>query len=295
MLVTPRPGVNRDNLLKTLQSVHTDAFNLRGGGGPASAYKRLLAYLEWTSNAVRIIGNQISPADLTRLVLTKRYELLLAGAGTLSGTEMEVQRVVNGLVSLELDERVEAFDAAVKALDRQIKRWSAYGHYVVLDTSFYIEHKEKLEEVDFGPLINVWESEITVLVPTVVIDELDQLKEIKDRHKRWRAGYTLAVLDRLFENSTGRARLQPGTVVPGPDGRTRSEVTIELLFDPPGHVRLPIEDDELVDRALAIQPLADRRVTVLTYDTGQSTRARNAGLQVVKLRKEIGAETAEGG
>ena len=142
MLVTPRPGINWDNLLKSLQSVRTDAFSLRGGSGPTSAHKRLLVYLDWTSNAVRVLGNQISPADLAHLVVTKRYELLLAGAGTLSGTEMEVLRVVNGLVSLELDERVEAFDAAIKTLERQIKRWSAYGHYVVPDTSFYIEHKE---------------------------------------------------------------------------------------------------------------------------------------------------------
>jgi|ERR1700722_11484549 len=195
MLVTPRPGVNRDNLLKALQSVHTDAFNLREGGGAATAYKRLLAYLEWTSNAVRMLGNQISPADLTRLVLTKRYELLLAGAGTLSGSEIEVQRIVNGLVSLELDERVEAFDVAIKTLDRQIRRWSAYGHYIVPDTSFYIEHQQKLEEVDFGPLINVWETEITVFVPTVVIDELDRLKEMcacRSKTTNWSTGCWLS-------------------------------------------------------------------------------------------------------
>jgi hypothetical protein len=70
----------------------------------------------------------------------------------------------------------------------------------------------------------------------------------------------------------------------------RGEITIELIFDPPGHVRLPINDDEIIDRVLAIEPLTDRKVTLLTYDTGQSTRARNAGLQVVKLSKEIGEE-----
>jgi hypothetical protein len=60
----------------------------------------------------------------------------------------------------------------------------------------------------------------------------------------------------------------------------------------PGHTRLPINDDEIIDRALAIATLADRNVTLLTYDTGQSTRARSAGLLVVKLRKEIGEEPA---
>jgi rRNA-processing protein FCF1 len=291
MLVTPRPGVNRENLLKTLQSVHTDVYNLRGGGTAPNACERLLAYVEWTSTAVRMLGNQVSNGDLDRLVLTERHRLLLAGlVGTATSTELPVQRVVNGLVSLELDERVADFDAAIKALQGQIARWPAYGHYVVPDTSFYIHHKDKLEAVDFGPLTNVWQSEIAVLVPIVIVDELDRLKESKDKVVRWRAGYTLAVLDRVFADGAGRAQQRPGDVVPGPDGLTRSEVTIELVFDPPGHVRLPGNDDEIIDRALAIEALADRKVTLLTYDTGQSTRARNAGLQVVKLSQDIGEE-----
>jgi len=217
-----------------------------------------------------MLGNQVSNCDLDRLVLTERYRLLLAGlVGTMTSTERPVQRVLNGLVSLELDDRVADFEAAIKALQGKVARWSGCGHYVVPDTSFYIHHKDKLEDVDFGPLVNVWKSEITVLVPIVIVDELDRLKESKDKPVRWRAGYTLAVLDRLFADGTGRVRLRPGDMVPGSDGLTRSEVTIELVVDPPGHVRLPDDDDEIIDRALAIEPLADRKVTLLTYDTGQ--------------------------
>ena len=127
-------------------------------------------------------------------------------------------------------------------------------------------------------------------MPMVIVDELDRLKETKDKSVRWRAGYTVAVLDRLFADGTGRARLRPGDVAPGPDDLTRSEVTIELVVDPPGHVRLADSDDEIIDRALAIEPLADRKVTLLTYDTGQSMRARNAGLQAVKLSKGLEEE-----
>jgi hypothetical protein len=97
-----------------------------------------------------------------------------------------------------------------------------------------------------------------------------------------------AVLDRLSADGVGRARLRAGGVVPGPDGLTRGEVTIELVFDPPGHVRLPGNEDEIIDRAFAVEPLADRKVTLLTYDTSQSTRARNAGLRIVKLSQDVG-------
>lgn len=35
---------------------------------------------------------------------------------------------------------------------------------------------------------------------------------------------------------------------------------------------MPIDDGESADRALAVQALAERSVTALAYDTGQSTR-----------------------
>ena len=276
MLVTPRPGVDRRNLLDNLRSVSGAVSNLRGGG-PQGAYKRLLAYLEWTSDAVRLLSNQISSADLDRLVLTKGYERLLLGVGSMTGTEVEVQRVVNGLVSTELDQRVAAFEVAVKTLNDQMNRWSMLGEFAVPDSSFYIQHSEKLEDVDFAPVVDVAGTRVHVLVPIIVVDELDALKQIKDKHIRWRAGYTLAVLDRLFTRTTGPVRLRAEDFsARGSTGAGGGEVTIELLFDPPGHVRLPINDDEIIDRALAVKPLAARTVTLLTYDTGQAMRTRAA-------------------
>jgi hypothetical protein len=94
----------------------------------------------------------------------------------------------------------------------------------------------------------------------------------------------------LFEKQVGRAQLRTGEAEPGTQVAPLGTVWIELLFEQPGHVRLPNSDDEIIDRALSVEPLADREVTLLTYDTGQPTRARNAGLQVVKLRTEIGEE-----
>jgi hypothetical protein len=57
------------------------------------------------------------------------------------------------------------------------------------------------------------------------------------------------------------------------------------VLDPPGHVRLPINGDELVDRTVAFQALAGPKITMISYDTGQSTRARAAGLRPVKIQQ----------
>src|SRR5260370_1110813 len=85
---------------------------------------------------------------LCRPILTRTYDRLLSAAGTMTGTDIGTQRVLNGLVGLELTQRVDAFDAAVKALDALIERWSRPGVFALADTSVYIEHEDKLEDLD---------------------------------------------------------------------------------------------------------------------------------------------------
>jgi hypothetical protein len=294
MLLTPRPGVTLDNLTQNLRSMRDVAFNLRGGGGATTAQIYLLDYLDWAGQAARTLGNQISGDDLASLVLNRRYEVLLSSFGTMDSPLREAERVVRGLVQLELDERVKDFDAAIKTLASERDRWAKAGVLVVPDSSFYICHPDKLEAVDFAPLLKLWEESVHVLIPMVIVDELDGLKQASKQPARWRAGYTLAVVDRLFRGTTGPAMLREREDSPIKSGGIpQGRVNVELLFDPPGHVRLPINDDEIVDRAVAVQRLAERSVTLLTYDTGQSTRARNAGLTVLKLTEEIGPEPTE--
>jgi hypothetical protein len=283
MLITLRPGIDPKNLLEDLRLVHQQVSNLRGGG-PPEAYERLLAYLNWATDSVERLGYQISSADLERLVLTRRYEQLLAGVGSLAGTD--TIRLVNLLVSLEQNERVKALEEAIEALKHQIERWARPGVFVVADTSVYINYPEKLEDWDLASHLPIWEDPIHLLVPMVVIDELDNLKLSKVGHIRWRARHSLAVLDTLFQNPTSQPTLRAAdfsALDNHTGGIPRGEVTAEILFDPPGHARLPINDDEIVDRAVAVKALAGRQVTVLTYDTNQSMRARAAGLDVVKI------------
>lgn len=281
VLVTCLPGTDRGSVRNTLNTQHTTVLNLRGGGA-GSAYDRLLAYLDWANVAASTLSRLVSAVDVDRLVLTPRYHLLVAGLGTMAGTES--QRVVNGLVSAELDQRTTAFEQAIKALDEQIERWSITAAFVVLDTSVYIQHDQKLEDLDVDALVpDRAEAAVNILVPITVVDELDGLKQSKDRNTRWRAGYTLAVLDRLFEKDA----LKPVQLKTLPSS---APVTVNLVFDPPGHVRLPINDDEIVDRAKSIAPLAARRIWLVTYDTGQSMRGRTQGLKTVKLSQSFGDE-----
>jgi hypothetical protein len=289
MLVTPLPGTTREHLLETLKYLHTTVVNLTSSGGPA--HDRLTYYIEWTTTAGQHLANQIAADDLNKLVLTPGYDRLLARVGIMTGLDAGTQRALNGLVSRELNQRVDDFATAITTLAEQIAHWDRTGLLVVADTTIYIEHEEKLEILDFRPVLSVGGQAVHLLVPIIVVDELDGLKKSKDRDTRWRAGYTLAVFDRRFTDTNRPVRLTAEDFSALESGRLpRGEVTMEMVFDPPGHVRLPINDDEIIDRTLGIQALAGRGVTLLTFDTGQSTRARSAGLSVVKLSHALEEE-----
>ncbi|MFJ6846474.1 PIN domain-containing protein [Streptomyces griseoluteus] len=278
MLITPRPGAHREALLRALDRAHTAAANLQGAG-PETAYTRLLSYLNWATDAADHLRYSVSDADLDRLVLTRRYHALLAGSGTLKGGEQE--RLINGLVNLEVAERVQALGDAVQDLKKQIERWQGVDYFVVADTSFYCHNPAKLADVNLHEVLNLPSGmSIRLLLPIAVVDELDRLKEAGKSQARWRAGHTLGLLDEVLNGATfgvwRRRRLLP-------DGEFHGDVNLEIVLDQPGHVRLPLADDEIVDRAAAIQVFADRKVRLLTCDTGQHTRGRNAGLPVTKV------------
>lgn len=277
MFVEPLAGVDLDRLRQALWEIETRIGNVRATTGtPVDVYN---AYIGWVHDTVRQLSSLVPSDDLGRLVLTPRYWALQAQPTT---AELQPMRQ---LLSAEIDERARVLRDAVESVDAEKQRWQHPGALVMPDTSFYVTHAEKIEDADVAAVVELREEPIRILVPILVIDELDNLKRHTDRHVRWRAGYTLAVFDRVLRTSTAPSLLREQTTE-----ASRGQITIEVLFEPPGHERLPIADDEIVSRALTAEARAGRHVRVVTYDTGQSTRARHAGLAVFKLSTDPGPE-----
>ncbi|MEW2161304.1 PIN domain-containing protein [Streptomyces sp. NPDC007189] len=287
MLITPRPGANRKNIRDAIRNAHTTAGGLKGAG-PETAFSRLMRYLNWATDTASDLRHQISDDDIDRLVLTRRYQSLLSSCGTLAGSSQE--RLVNGLVNLEVDERIQSFEDALDALNAQIERWTGPEWFVVADSSFYIQNPDRLADVDLHKVLDVRGPEhIRLLFPIAVVDELDALKDSGKHRARYRASHTLGLLDAVLNGSTIGILRQ--AEFGGQTDQWRGEVKVEIVLDQPGHVRLPITDDEIIDRAVAIQALAAREVRLLTCDTGQHTRGRAAGLKVTKVpAKDPGPE-----
>jgi hypothetical protein len=122
-----------------------------------------------------------------------------------------------------------------------------------------IEHPDKLEDLDLAAELGVDAQPLLPLVPIIDVDELGGLKRSKDRHRRGRPVYSLAYLDRLLPDPTHITRMK----IAGPSlndaGMQCGEAYVEPIFDPPAHERLPIADDEIVNRTPAIRDLDDVR------------------------------------
>jgi hypothetical protein len=107
MLASPRPGVRREGLLEVLRHLQFSVSNPRSG---VTLVDRYNAYIGWVTEAVRMLHNRLSAADLDRLVLTKRY-------WTLQSMLTNVLGPVGDLVATETDERETGFREACEALD----------------------------------------------------------------------------------------------------------------------------------------------------------------------------------
>jgi hypothetical protein len=267
MLITALPGALNVNLLRDLGAIRDQAKNLR-----STTTDQWQAYMNWVTEAERLLRTQVHDADIEWLVRTQRHGVI--------STNPPTGRI---LIDAELEARIVALDDAIAALDAAVERWDRGGRLVVPDTSFFITHPSKVEDADFAALLECREIPVRLVVPMVVVDELDSLKKAGQQQRRWRAAYAIAVLDRVAGRGE-RGLLAEADFAPlDRGGIPRGEVTMEILLDPPGHIRLPINDDEIVDRAVAVKTTSGRDVTLLTYDTGHATRGRVAGLDVLKL------------
>ncbi|MEW2384694.1 PIN domain-containing protein [Micromonospora sp. NPDC047707] len=295
MLITPLPGVSLKDLSNTLGQLRNYLSRVHVTG-PGRATERAQQYLEWVNEARRMLRTQLRPAELEQLLPTQEYELTLSAIASSASVsvashgnpDLANERLLNGLVSTQIDQRSDALQQAIDSLDAAARQFERAGVLVVLDTGVFLRHPQKLEEMDLAPVLGLRDEPIHIVVPMPVVDQLDGLKQHHKQHNRWRAGYSTAVIERVLRQGGLLREEDYSALTEG--GIPRGRVTLDVLLDPPGHVRLPITDDEIVDRAVAVKVLAGRDVRLVTYDTGMAMRGNVAGLVVVKLEQELGEE-----
>ncbi|KJK11768.1 hypothetical protein UB45_10965 [Terrabacter sp. 28] len=195
-------------------------------------------------------------------------------------------------VTDEIEYRTRVMNEAAAALDRAAEAWRAvdgeYTNLVVVDTNFWVEQEESFDSIDWhqliesadGPGTAAMQDELRLVVPMVVIDELDALT-----HRTNLRPKVLGATRWLYKH-LGSAPDRPSVLANATD--TRGVVTAQLVFEPHAHARLPNNDDEIVETAVRLRDFLGhppRQVFLLTYDSGAAFRARNQGLMPRLLTK----------
>lgn len=141
------------------------------------------------------------------------------------------------------------------------------GQIVVPDTSAFIEGVY-FDQFDWPSLEGLVQGQpVRLIVPILVIEELDAKKT--DRNSRV-SGRARSVLRRLWELHGGGSAQPAG--IPG------KTATIEVFLDDGWHVRRPVNDDEIVERAMTIREITGRSVLVVSGDYQMLYRADAAGV-----------------
>jgi predicted ribonuclease YlaK len=117
-----------------------------------------------------------------------------------------------------------------------------------------------------------------LIVPILVVEELDDLLHDRDGERRRKA----RAATRTLRDFHGFKPTEPAALT----GQT--DVTIEVMLDGDWHQRRPNNDAEIIDQALEIGELTGQPVLLASCDTRQLYRAGAAELAVVLVPRNEG-------
>jgi len=243
------PG-NIDRAIRVLADLQGMFMNCRG-------HDDTVPYLAWCGEASRQVREQFVSPEFAEQAERDQRDLTLGGAVMTRPREF-LDRSIDIWQTRLVDAR-----ARLEALRPFIER---PGQIIVIDTSAFIEG-EYFTDFNWRRLGGVQATgPVRLIVPIIVIGELDDLKRDKRAGDRARS-----VLHRLLELH-GTAPLEPVQV------SGRQGVTVEVLLDHPRHQRLPDNDAEIIDRAVHVGELTGQNVLLVAGDYGMLYRAAAASL-----------------
>jgi Predicted ATPase related to phosphate starvation-inducible protein PhoH len=272
-MIWPATGYSAGDLVQALSNVNNISQPITAGAHGATDV--IEKYLRWANDASRALGQVLRKTDLDRLVLTPRYWATLANPSPTPA--------VVGAVNQEAMDRAQDIDKAWRQAQALMSHWflpQYEGHLIVPDTNVFVHHKvnreyAEIDTIDWRRMVPARTfDEVRVVVPILIVDELEKLKDRRGQNGLdGRARFAVRTLFNWFEQNLDSWHVLKQR------SATSGGVTIELLAEPRGHVRLPRMDDELVEVAVSLRYLQPLTTHFVSRDRGAVLRAKRAGIQ----------------
>ncbi|MEU8688830.1 PIN domain-containing protein [Streptomyces sp. NPDC048665] len=254
-----KPGVTIEQAERDLCQALELFYNCRGGH---ELHQYWLKYLHAVDLANPHLRQAFIEPDLAEGLYTRRYWHLLA-----NGDDTRQHLAV---IREEVELQLRAMEKAKEQLESLKSFASRPGEILVFDTNMLL-HWEPMTVVPWPQQVKA--DEVRLIVPMVVIEELDR-KKYADSSTAKAAVKAIRMIERLLRDTA------PGSAVPVRDG-----TTLEVLLDEADHRRRPLSeaDTEIIERAALLDQITGSRSKLLTGDLHMKLMARTLGLSVFEL------------
>lgn len=242
---------------------------LQGLGTLTGADANVTKYASWVNSCESRLREVLVEPDLSHGLHSPRFGLIF-GNDLLFDFTVASQESARWHAALyaEIEHQRHRLQQVGDQLDQLVLLARRPGTPLVYDTNSLM-HYEPPTKILWDEVV---EGPVRLVVPLVVIDELDRKKYSGTKKMAYRAG----VGGRAVQEIVGSAG--PGAAV-----EVRRGVTLEVLLDERGHRRAAAADDEVIERARLMQQIVEAPVAVLTHDLGLQLRAELAGLSWTTL------------
>lgn len=267
-----RHGVTVDVAVKVLDDIISrsqDPYNEQF----STIDRKRTVYLNWVSSAQAQLRSIFADSELELSMLERGYWHICNAVaasnplGRLINEEIEFQA---GYANIHGDAGGRLGEARNR-LVRIAALGNRPGKIYILDTNALL-HYTRFDQFDW--VSRLGSPQVRLIIPIVVIDELDAKKYARREEFRDRARELLTLIDGYATQSgDGYAQISDG-------------VTLEVLPDGEGHIRAPSPDQEILERCEFIRQITGRTVTQITGDSGARISARSRGIEVFKLSQD---------
>jgi rRNA-processing protein FCF1 len=265
-----RQGVTVEQAVQVLEQIIGESAQPRSSTVPDLRVKQN-AYLDWVYGAQTRLRAIFADLEVEDSLLARAYwHVSMASVppapelGRLVDEELIYQAGqpdINGDPGGRLGEVANQFRALSRLAGRP-------GSIHVPDTNALL-HYTRFDQLPWRE--RTGQPAVRLVVPLVVIDELDNKKYARREEFQQRARELLTLIDR-YETAAQDAYAQLG------DG-----VTFEVLADEPGHIRAASNDQEILERCELLAQATAAPVALVTGDSGVRINARVRNVEVVKL------------
>jgi hypothetical protein len=264
------PGT-ADHAIETIRTLRE---SLEGARSLRDGKARMRAFLTWCEDQARPrLESLLDPGDELLGELESAYRRLIFARAV-------SQLQLDGMLSRQYSRWQQWLQRAEDELQAQEKLARNPGHPVVLDTSVLMDGEpfQTLRWHGLSPALA--SGPVRLIVPVLVIDELDDLMHSRKAGRREKARAAARELRQLCG-----ARPADPAPLPG-----QADVTIEVLLDGDWHQPRPSNDAEIIDQALQVHELTGKAALLASCDRRQLRRAAAAGLPTVLMPRSHGTQ-----